>query len=169
MKTAGLIILIIIPILTANYLCASLKKRIELLEHFELLIKSVRTYIEFQKQPLTAIVGKLSREKEFQDFLFLEDVSKALRGGKDFTEAWNDAVTDFSRHTSLKAEDVSLFCSFAGGLGSTDVNGQLANCDTYIAITHSRLESLRSVSENKLKVYNALGLLTSSFVAVLVL
>lgn len=159
----------LISVLSAGLLGASVKRRIELLSKLLMMIKSIRAYISFSKLPLTRIMKELEADREFSCLGFLNELNLSLDTGEDFYTAFEESLLSFYKDSALKDEDIRLVLSFAGALGSSDVNGQLQNCDTYSELLSARIDRLNENAENKIRVYNSLGFLAATLVAVLIL
>lgn len=156
-------------ILTANYLGRSTSVRVNTLERFSLIIRSIKTYIGFSKTPLTQIVRKLETDQDFSDNPFICLLNLKLGNGEDFFEAWRDSLESVRSGSRLSDDDVSLLCSFANGLGVSDLNGQLENCDMFLSLIDTRLDALRPKAVTRMKVFNSLGLLAAGLAVIILL
>ncbi len=113
------------------------------------------------------MVEELSTHQEFSALRYLRACALALAAGKAFPEAWRQAVTS-DRADALNAGDIELLLSFGGGLGSTDLAGQLRLCAVHRRMFEERLESARSQYASKGRLGPALGTAAGA-VAVLLL
>ena len=152
-------------ILTANYLGRSISIRIKSLEDFSLLIRSIKTYIGFSKVPITQIMRKLENEQNSSRLGFVSVLNNKLESGEGFYEAWCESLNAIR----INSADAELLRTFAEGLGGSDVNGQLENCDMFLNLIGARLESLRPKSETRMKVYNSLGVLLAGLAVIILI
>lgn len=158
-----------ISVLSAGYFAASIKKRIELLELFVMLIKQIRTYISYSKLPLTQIVNELEQDGDYKKLGIFISIKSYIELGESVANAFEKSIYNSSGLSSLKQEDKKLMCSFVKSLGASDTDSQLMNCDTYTDLLSERVNSLKQKSADKIKVYNSLGILSAVFIAVLFL
>lgn len=130
------------------------------------MIKTVKTQIEFSRLPVLSLLEYLGKSKDFSKLTFINDSAHLMKNGEDFVSAWNKAVTSFSESASLDGDEISLLTSFANGLGSSDLSGQMSNCDTYINLFELKLGTLKSKSESTVKICNSLGLMSAALVII---
>lgn len=156
-------------ILTANYLGRSISVRVNALEQFSLTIRSIKTYIAFSKMPLAQIMKRLSKEQSFHKNAFISEMNSKLTNGEDFFEAWCESLEGIRSGSRLTNDDISLLCSFANGLGESDLNGQLENCDMFLSLIDTRLDELRPKASARMKVYNSLGLFAAGLAVIILL
>ncbi len=153
-------------ILTANYLGGSINRRIKALEGFERLIQYFKTYIAYSKTPVPRIISMLEK-KEVNNCFFIA-LNYELQKNGDFYTSWCNSLKSVQTELFLDSEDVHLLCSFAQCLGSSDINGQLENCELYIKLISSRLDELRLQAKTKIKVYDSIGMMIAG-IAVIIL
>lgn len=141
-------------------------ERVKLIESIILMIKTIKTQIEFSRLPVLSLLEYLGKSKDFSKLTFINDTAEKIKNGEDFITAWNKAVTSFSKGISLDGDEISLLRSFANGLGSSDLSGQMSNCDTYINLFELKLGTLKAKSESTVKICNSLGLMSAALVII---
>lgn len=92
-----------------------------------------------------------------------------MESGASFFEAWQNALMQLPHSMGLSKEDIRLLTDFGQGLGTTDVEGQLAHCELYKTMFSSRLKQAREEKEKKVKLYRMLGLFSGVAVSLLIL
>ncbi len=90
-----------------------------------------------------------------------------MKAGKSFYESWQISLSNKESTKSLKEDDISLLDSFGRSFGTTDLDGQMANCDMHIQLIKSNLHK----AENEMKLYRkpaaAVGFLCGAAVYIL--
>lgn len=99
----------------------------------------------------------------------LASCAQEMESGSSFFESWQKALMLVPRSMGLSREDVRLLADFGQGLGTTDVEGQLAHCELYKTMFSSRLRQAREEKEKKVKLYRMLGLFSGVAVSLLIL
>ena len=169
MKITGIALMMTVSVMIANYMGGRVQRRVALLEKLILMIKRIKTYIEYEKLPLLQIMAKLENDDSLSELSFVSEMGRHIRKGEDFFNSWCNSVNEYGRSRGLDKSDAVLLCDFAQVLGNSDVKGQLENCETYISIIDSRLDSLRPKAKSNLKVCNAVGILVGSFLAIILI
>lgn len=95
--------------------------------------------------------------------------AQEMENGASFFEAWQKALLQLPHSMGLSKEDIRLLTDFGQGLGTTDVEGQLAHCELYKTMFASRLKQAREEKEKKVKLYRMLGLFSGVAVSLLIL
>lgn len=141
-------------------------ERVKIIESIVLMIKTIKTQIEFSRLPVLNLFEYLGECKDFSKLTFLSDTVQLMKKGEDFITSWNKAVTVFSESTSLDSDEITLLRSFANGLGNSDLSGQMSNCDTYINLFELKLGTLKAKSESTVKICNSLGFMSAALVII---
>lgn len=92
-----------------------------------------------------------------------------MERGEDFRAAWNGAVKEKGKESGLTGQDRELLAGFGEGLGRSDVEGQMANCDLYGGLLADRLEEARREAAAKQRLYLTLGVAGGLALALLLL
>lgn len=138
----------------------------KLTESIILMIKALKTQIEFSRLPVLSLLEYLSECGDFSKLTFLNDTARLMKNGEDFISAWDRALVSFSEGSSLDSDEIGLLRSFANGLGSSDLSGQMSNCDTYINLFELKLGTLKLKSEGTVKICNSLGFMSAALVII---
>lgn len=148
---------------------ARVRKKPRESERFLRLFTVMRTQIDYVLLPTSALLDKICADSEFQGFSFIHTVRDAFRSGMSFEEAWNRALQKYAATSALDAREIELLSAFAGTFGSTDKNGQTANCTYFMEELSVLTEKQRTAAEKTSRLYNALGVLAGLFLMILLL
>lgn len=88
---------------------------------------------------------------------------------RPFEAAWRECVLAFPKKYRLTARDVSLLEELGSGLGTTDVEGQLAHVGYCRALLERQLGEAREDVARKSKLYKTLGLFIGVSAALMIL
>lgn len=138
-------------------------------EQFLRLLTVMRTQIDYALLPTQALLDKVCADSEFESFSFIHTVRDAFQSGMPFENAWNRALHRHAATSALGAEELKLLSAFAGTFGSTDKNGQTANCTYFIELLTQLIEQQRTAAAKTSRLYNALGVLAGLFFVILLL
>ncbi len=130
------------------------------------MMKTIKTQIEFSRLPVLSLLEYLGSCKDFSRLTFINDTVQGIKNGENFITSWNRAVNSFSQSAGLDGDETGLLRSFANGLGSSDLSGQMSNCDTYINLFELKLGTLKAKSESTVKICNSLGLMSAALVII---
>lgn len=91
---------------------------------------------------------------------FLKDCKNYFSEGNTFSFSWKSSLKDNSGRTCLNKSDLELLKSFSDIFGTSDKDSQMENCDLFISEFETLQKSAHEKSQNAVKIYNSLGLLT---------
>lgn len=169
LKFAGFLI-VFCACATAGLLKAgSLQKRVHELEAFLSVLALIANEIRYYAAPTAEILEKLDSSPEFHGLRLFGDCLTRLRETRDISTAWTAALKAAAPGLALDEGDLEALAWFGAVLGSTDAQGQLANCERYTALLAQRLESARQDQARRGRMYTSLGMLTGVFFCVLFL
>lgn len=144
-----------------------ISNRVYLLEALILLIEQIKTGIRYNSAQISRLVTSLSSREEFRSLTFLSECKANLDNNIAFPKAWKQGVETAFKTGSINEQDKDILLSFGQGLGKTDVEGQISNCDVYIELISNMLLKARQEKESKGKLYTTLGLLSGIGTAIL--
>lgn len=154
---------IIVCSLIGNYFATRDLNRVKTIEEIFLMIQIISTEIKFCKTPLDSIVNKLSKNDGFIHLNFICECEKLL-GKQKFPTAWQTSVKKSALHES----DKQLLISLGNNLGTSDVEGQLSNCELHKELFENNYNSAREKCLKFGKLYTSLGLFGGVLVAVVI-
>lgn len=143
-------------------------ERVRMLKSVCLFLGGIRTEIEFSLESAADIFERLAPIYS-DDLPFCSACREKLLKGTSFADAWNGSLADRENTKALKKEDISLLISFGKSFGTTDIDGQKANCDMHVQLIKSNLVK----AENEMKLYRrpaaAIGILSGAAVYILLM
>ena len=113
-----------------------------LLEKICIMLRVVRTQLECCCCPVGDVLGILGSTPDLKELLFIPECIK-LCDSEPFPQAWSDSLSARKNTVGLTSSDVSRLVSFGRSLGTTALDGQIANCDMFCADFELRLSEAR--------------------------
>lgn len=130
-----------------------LSLRVEELKKFLHFLSSVKTEIRYLALPPDRILEKHKDEMDF-----LKRCSERLCGGEtDFPKIWEEELQISAKRMGLRPVDMNLIKSFGMEFGTTDLEGQLSECELYEQLLTQNLEQARTEQKEKANLYQMLG------------
>lgn len=148
-----------------SYAAHRLVKRTQLLGEVCTMITLVRTQLEFCCRPVDSIVGILASSPEIEGLLFIPACCELL-DTLPFPDAWKESLAHRQNTSYLSRSDVDKLVCFGSSLGTTALDGQLANCDMYSADFAVRLSEAREQCAKYSKILPSLGALAGAAVVI---
>jgi stage III sporulation protein AB len=143
------------------YLSLDCSKRPGQLRVLQGLLTMLENEICFLSSLLTDSFKKISASSDSVVAEIFDDTVKILNAGEGFNafEAWETAVRNNIKKTSLNKEDEEILVSFGKMLGASDIEGQIKN----IRLTLNQLKMQEQKAEESKKknesMYRSLGIL----------
>ncbi len=125
MRTVGILLLSMMPIIIGADIYISVKKRRDFLITFTRFILFVKNEIRFACRERNEIFLIALRDPEFATPIF-EELYNSLKYGKKL-----ENIFIYNKDIRLNPREARAICAFISGLGKNDVTGQLAHCDFY--------------------------------------
>ena len=166
-KAGGIIAVFIVCVATGFIKSYSLSKRVRELESFLSALSLISTEIRYFASPTDVIISKLAFANEYVKLRVFEFCKANLEQTRDFTSAWGGAIDKAKPFLSLDKDDIEALTGFGGTFGTTDTQGQLANCERYSELLRQRLESAREDKTKRGRMYSSLGVLAGVFFALI--
>lgn len=146
---------------------AMFSKRVRQLEGFVGALDAISTEIRYLAAPLEDIMAKCDALPEYQELRVFGLCREIFLKERDFPAAWEQALKKAKPELALDAGDCEALTWFGRVLGTTDVDGQTANCVRYGELLRQRLERAREDRAKHGKMYTSLGVLAGVFLVVL--
>lgn len=166
MRISGIALIAIVICITGNYFSSLKVKRVKILECFLTFIGYLRTQIEFSQQPLERIFEQAVESNEFNDCGFLKMCLSNIKNGLELSNAWKSSVDMFSKASPLTNQDCRTIKGFSNSLGSSDIGGQIRNCEAYSEILKQSICNLKKSTDKAVKIINTLSLFLAAFVII---
>lgn len=157
---------IIIACTTAGLLKSlSLSKRVRELEVFLSALNFITTEIRYFSSPTDVIISKLKLNEEYVNLKIFNFCEAELIKTHDFKMSWGNALESSKPFLSLNTGDFETLKCFGDTFGTTDSEGEIANCEHYINSLKLRLESARTDKTKRGRMYSSLGFLVGALFA----
>ena len=143
----------------------SLSKRVHELESFLSALSLISTEIRYFASPTDTIMKKLAKSSEYAKLKVFEYCAENLEQIRDFPKAWNDAIGMAKPYLSLENDDIKALKDYGASFGTTDADGQAANCERYSELLRQRLESAKEDKAKRGRMFSSLGVLCGIFFA----
>lgn len=141
----------------------SLNDKILRLELIRKMFNDTSTLMRYRALKLIEIIHELAKDKAYSVFDFLKNAENNYSTEIPFYSVWEDAIC---ADVTLSNEEKNLLDEFGSGLGTSDIDGQLAMIDIYKEKVCTLIESAKSEYEKKGKLYRSLGVLSGITLAV---
>lgn len=125
-----------------------------------ILINTVENRLRYSNAPLNEIFRGINICGQLD---FIEECIRKTENGTTFHTAWEESVLQSRRLKSLLGDSAQTLIDFGAGLGVTDTEGQLSNCEYYKDVFTSELALREAESRKSSKVFPQLGLLAGVF------
>lgn len=144
-----------------------LVKHVRQLEAFIGAIDVISTEIRYSASPVSALMAKLAAVPEYRELCVFACCENRLAQVPDFAKAWDASVYESRPQLALDEGDVEALLCFGRVLGTTDIEGQMANCERYKVLLRQRLAAAREERQKRGHMFTSLGVLTGVFLVVL--
>ena len=168
-KGIGILLILATTTLTGRYFSVRAHRRVQELETFTQLFSSIRAQIAYTLTPTLELLYNLQEDLEFKSFRFLKQLCDRLEAGAPLQSAWEQSVAAYKTGSALQAEELQYIMAFGSAFGSTDKEGQQANCAYYIDRLTETKKAVQSRLPNTTKLCTSLGVLTGLFLGILLL
>ena len=138
--------------------------RVKSIEEIMLMIQIISTEIKYCKTPLNEIVNKLSCNNDFTHLKFISKCENLLES-QTFPSAWKRSVKESELHEA----DKQLLVSLGNNLGTSDIEGQLSNCELHKELFENNYMCAKEKCSKFGKLYTSLGLFGGVLVAVVII
>lgn len=125
--------------------------------------------IRYTAEPIRDILAQAAGDEEFRPLPFVAEAAARMRVDTPPGEAWDAALRSAGCSCGLREADRQLIRDFGGGLGRSDVEGQLSHCEAFAQLLDDRLQTARSEAASKGKLYITLGAAAGLCTALLLL
>ena len=167
LKIAGILLIIATGAAVGIMQARKLSNRVTFFEDYICVITEIQSNISYSAAPLSEIIDNIHSRKSISPFL--NKLKDFMCSDISFREAWTKTVYSFDCGGCLSDDDKKLINDFGLGLGTTDIDGQVAHCKLSLTLAADRLNLYRNEKLNKGKLYRTLGVLTGAAVGLLII
>lgn len=165
MRMIGAVLTASALLLAGGYAARMLSLRVSLLEKICIMLRVVRTQLECCCCPVGDVLEILGSTPDLKELVFIPECIK-LCDSEPFPQAWSDSLSARKNTVGLTSSDVSRLVSFGRSLGTTALEGQIANCDMFCADFELRLSEAREKKKKYAKVLPPLGALAGAVIVI---
>ena len=148
---------------------AELKERIRLLDEFFKMILSLKSEINYFREPLAVVLGRQSHNEDTEASRLLREIQHRMNTADDAVQIWRKAVLHIYGGTAATAEDRRLFQYPGGFLGQTDCENHLFHFEHLENLLQGQLQEARVSYQVKGPLFSKLGFFIGGMVAVLLM
>lgn len=131
-----------------------------------ILINALESRLRYSNAPLNDIL----RDIDSCSMLgFVKECISKTENGATFHCAWAESISESRKLWLLLGESAQTLIDFGTGLGVTDTQGQISNCEYYKEVFSSELAVREAESRKSSKVFPQLGLLAGVFTLIFLL
>ena len=156
-------IVIICALLTGNWFSQKLTRRCNELQILIETIEKIKTHIYFGGYEITRVVTQSFSGAEGFDYF------KNIENTDDFLHWWKEGGKSLFNTTALNQKDIEIVLRFGEGLGVTDVQGQVANCELYKKMFLDRLDKAKDAETKNSKLYKVVSVSVGCILTLVVL
>lgn len=141
------------------------------LSQAEKLVSALKSRIRYTAAPVRELLEEAEKSGEYPSLHFLHTICQTLKKGgeTDVQKAWEEALKKTDEQMGLNGQDSELLIEFGRGLGTSDVEGQLAHCELYQHLLQKQGEGARQDRLSKGRLYVTLGIAGGAGLALLLL
>ena len=137
------------------------KKRPRQLRELQSMLQIFENQISYLSDVLIEAFGRICSSSNGETGIFFSNTVERLQSGRNVSaaQAWEEAVRENIRKTSLNKEDEEILVSFGKLLGSSDLEGQIKNIRltlSQLKLQEQKAEESRTKNEG---MYRSLGIL----------
>ena len=156
LKGIGILLIVLAGVGGGVAAFLDLNRRAANLETARRLIGWMASRIRYTAAPIQEIAAAAAKEPEFSRLLFLKEAATRMQQGDSPGDAWDKALKGCDSG-GLKETDKTLLQNFGRGLGCSDLDGQLAHCESFGAMLDGCVQSAKQEAASKGKLYVTLG------------
>ncbi len=170
-KIAGSIIVILSCTFLGFILSTDCRKRPQQLRELQSMLQMFENQISYLSDVISEAFGRISRVGSSETGIFFSRTIEILKEERSVSasQAWENAVKENIKKTSLNKEDEDVLLTFGKMLGSSDLEGQIKNIRftlEQLRLQERKAEESRSKNEN---MYRSLGILGGIAVVIVLL
>lgn len=156
MRTLGILLLSLTPLLFGLEYKTNLRKYINFITIFKEFVIFAKEQIRFTGRERDEIFALATMDPRFNT-AFFKSIEKSLKHGDSI-----EKIIKNNNDIRLKNKDIQNITAFISGLGKSDTEGEIAHCDYYISLFENDEKKLSSIGSQKSKLTLGLSLSLSA-------
>ena len=145
-----------------------LNDRVKILILMRQMLEELSIQIRFQALTVFELLQSLCGNIQLQELVFLNNVQENILPNISFYEAWIKGIDEWN-NSPLRTEDISFLKNVGATLGNSDIEGQLSTLELHKENLERLLESAIIERDKKSKLYRSLGILSGTFISIMLL
>lgn len=145
--------------------------RLEQLRLLKKMFYQLRGEIQYGYTPLPEAMGHLGGRSQtvFSDFFLSMEQKMQRFEGHSFYVIWKQEIEQKLTKTSLNGSDKQKLCALGENLGYLDQEMQLKNIDLFLQNLEEEIMQESNSIKEKIRLYQLLGVLSGTFVTIVML
>lgn len=170
-KIAGSLMVIVSCAFLGLVLSNDCKRRPQQLRELQSLLQMFENQITYLSDVIPEAFERISRVGSSETRIFFSETVEILKkeGAISASQAWEQAVRQNIKKTSLNLEDEEIIAAFGRMLGSSDLEGQVKNIRLTLGQLKLQEEKAEESRRNNEKMYRSLGILGGIAVVIVLL
>jgi stage III sporulation protein AB len=165
-KLIGAVFIIITASITGFRMSECVSLRENRLRLILLMTDKVSSLIEYGSLHVSEIISVLSADRAFEKLRFLKKTSELITSGKNFYDAWEQAVNGDG---TLGEQEREVLLLIGSSLGRSNKKGQLSMLKLHSDSIRGIIALLTPELNSKKKLYSSLGVLSGVFLSVMLI
>lgn len=170
LKLLGIIGLVISCGLFGISRSTNLKLRIELLEDYYQMVLTLKSQINYFKEPLPDILSKTEKNGESKAFSFIKEIgSEMTKKSCHSVNFWQESLNSFYEDTVLTEDDIKIMSYLGEFIGQTDYANHMHH---FAYLEGNLLKQIRQVNDlylQKSPMYNRIGFFIGALIGILLI
>ena len=132
------------------------------------MLEDISIQIRFQALTVCELLNSLCQNEQFNKLEFLQLTKINLSKSMSFSDAWLKSIDEWQNNT-LRQEDLNLLKSIGTSLGNSDIEGQLCTIELHKENLDRLITTSIEEREKKGKLYRSLGILSGTFISIMLI
>lgn len=168
-KLIGFLMITVSGTFSGYSISKQLSERVKFMEEYMEFISSVETDIRYICTPISEIVKKYSALGEDQFYLFLRQCTEYISNGISFPKSWTKCLEIYKGKIKLSEDEYRIINNFGIGLGTSDIDGQIAHCTYHKQTVKPYIEAERENKKSKSKMYCIIGMCVGTILGLIII
>lgn len=148
----------------------NLKLRIELLEDYYQMVLTLKSQINYFKEPLPDILSKTEKNSESKAFLFIKEMgSEMTKKSCNSVNFWQDSLNSFYEDTVLTKDDIKIMSYLGEFIGQTDYANHLQHFSYLETKLLKQIGQVKDLYLQKSPMYNRIGFFVGALIGILLI
>lgn len=148
----------------------NLKLRIELLEDYYQMVLTLKSQINYFKEPLPDILSKTEKNSKSKAFSFIKEIgSEMTKKSCNSVNFWQDCLNSFYEDTVLTEDDIKIMSYLGEFIGQTDYDNHLQHFSYLETKLLKQIGQVKDKYLQKSPMYNRIGFFIGALIGILLI